>query len=236
MASSPHYDKYGMTAKRFTVILCALGGAACGAALKLQGVWSYGAIVLAVVMLLRGARIATITSRDGITVRRFFGAKKVPWADIQDIRVKVNTLSLYPTKYTKGTPNLLAAIYDRRGKEIILPNLNEETLGEDRSLDVEMGNICSTWEQLRGDDWRLVPEVAKIIDKKQDAPEWLERFVLAFVCGFLVMIVGLFLALFAHVPWLVTFWILPAMAFLAVMFAPVIARARKNIRNRNSRL
>jgi hypothetical protein len=227
MTSSLHYDRYGMSASRFKVMLCALGAEACGVALKIHGPLGYAVIAFTIIFLLLSTRVATITNRDGITIRWFLWTRKISWADIQDIRVKTNTLWLYRNQYTKETPKQLVMIYDRHGKQITLPNLNEETLGKGKPLDVEVQHIYSTWEQLRGRDWVPLPDVGKIIDKKQREPEWLDRFVLAFCLAFLVMFLGfLFLGLIARLPEVVWLWVLPLLTFLAVMFAPVMTRTR----------
>jgi hypothetical protein len=168
MTGSPHFSNYPMTGSRLTFIICVLGAAACVVAFK--GGPAVGAIGFAFVaaFLILAKRTGTITSHAGITVRGVLRTKMIPWAEIQDIRVKVNPVARAETDYTKGAPKQLVTVYDNRGKRTVLPNINEETLRKGRSLEMEVEHICTTWELLRGGDWGRMPDVSKIAGKGED--------------------------------------------------------------------
>ena len=148
MTGSPHFSNYPMTGSRLTYIICVLGAAACGVAIK--GGTAVGAIGFAfvVVFVILARRTGTATSQAGITVRGLLRTQTIAWAEIQDIRVKVNPVGRAETEYTKGAPKQLVTVYDNHGKRTVLPNINEETLRKGRSLEAEVehyappGNCC----------------------------------------------------------------------------------------------
>jgi len=162
MASSLYYEKYPQSARRFLVVFCALGFIATGAAATVSVPVAVVLLVMTVLFPVLGMRIATITSRDGITVRGVMSTKQIPWADIQDIRIEQNTAA---HTANSAAPKQKVIVYDRYGKRTLLPNLNDETLRKGKSLRVELDHIRSTWEQLRGNDWVPLPEIRKIANK-----------------------------------------------------------------------
>lgn len=162
MAGSPHYTKYPMRGSRLVFIGCFLGGLALygftplsdpgGPTLRIL------LLVAAAILVVLAARTGTITSQDGITIRGFsWQVKTISWPDIQDIRIEKNPAAYPETPFTRGAPKLLVVIYDCRGNRVILPNVNQETLGKGNFLDAEVGHIRSAWEQLRGASWAPIP-------------------------------------------------------------------------------
>jgi len=162
--NSPHYDKYRMPIPRFCAMCLALGALWGGTTLGLNNnAITLTALVLFIVLAALVWPTGTITSPYGITVRELFGTKTIRWADIQDIRIEINDAWVHPGQYRtrKDVPKWNVVTYDRDGKRTSLPNVDRK----EENFGVDLENIRSTWELLRGDDWAPIPSVRKIVDK-----------------------------------------------------------------------
>ncbi|HEX2131282.1 MAG TPA: PH domain-containing protein [Actinophytocola sp.] len=91
-------------------------------------------LVLAVVV-----RTVTVVSGEGITVRQLFGTRSYLWAEIVDIRIA----------RMSGTRYYSAVVYDRDGRQVLLPQVTDKVLGAER-LDHEVGELRRRWEAVRG--------------------------------------------------------------------------------------
>jgi hypothetical protein len=116
-------------------------------------IFAAAAIVLALVW---GARVATVVRADYIGRRGLLGTKKIPWRDVQDIRIEANV-----AKYVKDSaPKELAMVYRTNGRRMTLIHLNQKNLnGFHLVLADEVEKIRNRWLERRGADWRPVPKV-----------------------------------------------------------------------------
>jgi hypothetical protein len=157
-----------MTGSRFTYIIGVLVAAACGVALK--GGAAVGAIGFAfvAVFLILAKRTGTITSQAGIIVRGVLRTKMIPWAEIQDIRLKVNPAGRAENEYTKGAPKQLVTVYDNHGKKDSAPEHQRGDPAQGKIPGGGGGALRTTWELLRGEEWVPMPDVSKIAGKGED--------------------------------------------------------------------
>lgn len=162
--NSPHYGKYRMSTWRFCAMCIALGGLWSGATIGTSNTGlALGLLVVVIVIAALAWPMGTITSPDGISVRRMFGTKTIRWADIQDIRVEINDAWVHPSQYQsrRDVPKWNVVIYDRDGKRTGLPNVDRK----EENFGVDLEDIRGTWQLLRGDDWAPIPSVRKIVEK-----------------------------------------------------------------------
>jgi hypothetical protein len=109
----------------------------------------------------QGSRTATIVTPDHVEARALGRTRRVRWPDIQEIRVEGR-----PSRHMwRPMLNEHAVLYDRLGRRIRLPHMNDANLRRcrGRSLHHEIRQLRDTWLQLRGDGWTRVPGIAELI-------------------------------------------------------------------------
>lgn len=189
-----------------------------------------GTTVLIGLLLLWVSRFATTVTGDHITAR---GAKtrRIPWSDIQDIRIEVNPGSLMKS----GAPKQHVIVYRTSGARVILPYLNQKNLDSRKLvLETEVAALRATWQERRGPQWRPVPQV-------QQAAATMARYgVSSWVVGLPWAMITLAVAVVAVVALLLTdalgdaagpvmvflMVIAPIAVYFAVCIGSIVARRR----------
>ncbi|WP_395571919.1 PH domain-containing protein [Streptomyces sp. BK79] len=116
------------------------------AVLTLLAVWTTAAV----------RRAVTIVHQDHLLIRTAFATRRVAWKDVQGIRIE-----RVPGAAQHNLPQRVVALYDRDGRRLWLPHLNER---EVRLLDAELGALREIWMRQRGPSWAPVPEVTARMD------------------------------------------------------------------------
>ncbi|MFJ9818559.1 hypothetical protein ACIRU3_25530 [Streptomyces sp. NPDC101151] len=145
-------------------------------------------LLLFLLMRIAAGRIATLTGPDGITVKRPFGARSTAWPDIQAIEVQSDPSAVVDT----GVIAEHVVLYDRDGRQMLLPHINSKTVF---ALNEDVVELRALWERLRGKDWVALPEVVEKMARTRRRMNG-QRAVLAGVAAWGgVMVVGLVLFL-----------------------------------------
>jgi hypothetical protein len=165
MTEAPQFGEYRISAPRFKWV-CVLFSAGMvsvviqtavdtGLSTLVKGLTDIAIAAAATLVLVWARRTATIMSRDCVTVRRLVRVTRIPWADIQDIRVERNPAAMG----SADAPRELVAVYDSGGRRTTLPHMSQANLeSQGHSLGVEVEQLRTAWMQLRGEQW--VPERA----------------------------------------------------------------------------
>jgi Bacterial PH domain len=164
----PRYPTYSLPASTFRSVC---GGLLVAVALFLAAAIVAGggelrwiALVIALffaLLIWRVRTVATTTTPDGVVARGLMRTRRFSWSEIQDVRVEVHP----------GTgPMYVVVLYDRSGRDTILPNINERDLAARRlSLDAEVDALRAEWRRRRGPDWALLPDVRRRIERRANA-------------------------------------------------------------------
>lgn len=161
MTESTYRARRGAVALVGAVVAVYLGGLTA----QILGEHDFGAILKTALLLGFGApmvllivwigRAATIISERGIAVRSL-RTRRIPWADVQDIRVEQNPASWIQD----SAPKQLVVVYRAGGKRVSLPHLTQRNLDRySLDLETEVEHFREAWRQRRGSDWAPVPEV-----------------------------------------------------------------------------
>lgn len=245
MTGAPRFGEYRISASRFkwVGVLFAAGMVSVivqtatdtGLSALVKGLTDLATAAAITLVLVWARRSATITSRDGITVRRLVRVARISWADIQDIRVETNPAAVS----SEDAPKELVAVYDAGGHRTTLPHLSQANLaGQGLSLQAEVEHLRSAWMQLRGGQW--VPEraaISKIAERaRYTFSPWMAGLLWAIAAellAILLTVIGLFSgadrlprpASFLFSPGLIL--ILPAAVYVITSVAAVIVRRRR---------
>jgi Bacterial PH domain len=103
---------------------------------------------------------ATIVARDHLLVRRLFRTRRIAWCDVQGIEIEGNPAAVVEETQPKG----LVAIYDRRGRRITLPGLQDRG---GLSVHEEVRAMRELWERRRGADWAPLPVTHEAMTKAE---------------------------------------------------------------------
>lgn len=242
MTSPPQYTRYRVSSQRFGFVCLsyALGMIVVLARVATITPLSGGvkALIDLAALALFGLglawvwRSATITRHDHLAVRGLFRVKEISWADIQDIRVERNPVRIG----SRRAPRELVIVYDRYGKRITLPHLNQVTLdGRGMSLPAEVAALHRTWTQRRGEQWAPEPEIARKVAalSRYAMPSWvlgLTWAISAILLGAGLAIIGLAAGNGNPPPFFlspVMILILPLATFAGVTAASTLARRRR---------
>ncbi|WP_189956475.1 hypothetical protein [Streptomyces alanosinicus] len=104
--------------------------------------------------------VATLTGPDGITVRLPVGARHTAWPDIQAIEIQADPSAVADA----GVIAEYVVMYDRHGRQTLLPHLNSKTVF---TLHEDVTELRALWERLRGKDWVALPEVTEKMARTQ---------------------------------------------------------------------
>ncbi|CAM5627295.1 PH domain-containing protein OS=Streptomyces rochei OX=1928 GN=G3I25_11055 PE=4 SV=1 [Streptomyces rochei] len=161
MTDDPGLRRYGMRSGIAVEVLVpaatVLSAASLSVVLDVDAPWWLNAAVIAVLLLLSVwvaaaiRRAVTVVHEDHILIRTAFATRRVPWEDVQDIRIE-----RVPGAAEHGLPARVVALYDRDGRRLWLPHLNER---EVRPLEAELGFLRDLWVGRRGAGWAPVAEV-----------------------------------------------------------------------------
>ncbi|MFI8952396.1 PH domain-containing protein [Streptomyces sp. NPDC053750] len=161
MAEDPYLRRYGMNggvAVEFIVPAATLLTAAALSIVLDVEAPSWLIVVVIVVLVLLAVwvtaalrRAVTIVHEDHVLIRTAFATRRVAWADVQGIRIE-----RVPGAAQHDLPARVVALYDRDGRRLWLPHLNER---EVRPLDAELGVLRDIWVGQRGESWTPVPRV-----------------------------------------------------------------------------
>jgi hypothetical protein len=189
-----------------------------------------GVALFLALLLWRARTVATTTTPKEVIARGIPWTRRIPWAEIQDIRIRLHGLGAGPSE--------ILVLYDRAGRSVILPNLNERDLAAKRpSLADEVDALRATWQRRRGSAWAPVPDVQQRIARltQQGDSPWLLGMIAAML-SFLPMIVIALLALGFNLadrglPWSVLFapesmLVVPVLTFVIVCAVGLQRRAR----------
>jgi Bacterial PH domain len=242
MTSPPRYTTYRVSSQRFGAVCLAFVIGMIVVLIRVAAITPLGggfkALIDLVALALYGLGLAwfwlsaTIIKHDYLAVRGLFRVKRIPWADIQDIRVEKNPGRMG----SRQAPRELVIVYDQYGKRITLPHLNQVTLnGHGRSLPAEVRALHNTWMQLRGEQWAPEPAVvSKVAARSRYAmPSWALGFVwsiAATLFGTALAIIGLATSNGNPPPFLLSpiiVLILPLATFAGVTTASAVARRRR---------
>lgn len=242
-SSPPRYTTYRVSSQRFGVVCFTYAIAFIVAVLRVATITPLSGGVKALIDLAALAllgfglvwvwRSATIARHDYLAVRGPFRVKEIPWADIQAIRVEANPGRMG----SRRAPKELVIVYDRHGKRITLPHLNQVTLdGHGQSLQAEVAAMHSTWMQLRGEEWVPEPEVAAKVaaHSRYALPSWTLGFlwsIAAALVGMVLALIGLTTSNGNPSPFLLSpiiILILPLVTFVGVTTASAVARRRRH--------
>jgi Bacterial PH domain len=242
MTGAPRYMTYRVSSQRFGVICLFYAIGMIVVLVRVAAITPLSGGVKALIDLVALAvfglglagvrRSATVIKHDYLAVRGLSRVKRIPWADIQDIRVEMNLARIG----TRRAPKELVIVYDQHGKRTTLPHLNQVTLtGHGMSLPAEVKALQNTWMQLRGEQWAPEPEVVKKITARirYAMPSWLLGFtwsIAAILFGAVLVTIGLATGNGNPPPFLLSplvILILPVATFAGVTTASVVARRRR---------
>jgi Bacterial PH domain len=182
-------------------------------------------------------RSATIVGPDRVDVRNLARTVRIPWSEIQDIRIERNPAWLA----TEAAPRELAVLYCRPGRRIQLSYVDDLNLGRHgRSLAAEVAELRTVWERRRGPDWAPATEVeALMADWQRYGNPWsgaLGWGVAGALGAGAVVLIGLFAGagdLPAPLSWLFQaefIVVVPVVAFAVVTVAVLVRRTRERRR------
>lgn len=196
---------------------------------------SLGLILLVGFALVWVRVIATITRREDIAIRGLIRTRRIPWSDVQDIRVEVN-----PGHLAKDSaPKEIVVVYDQTGRRRTLPHVNEKNLsGHGATLSAETQRLRTTWELRRGADWAPIAQVrAKAAERaRYGVSSWMVGLIAAMVAvpvAIVVFLIGLFGDLtegplsFVFEPEFIM--VAPLVVYFVVSIASVIRRRRARV-------
>ncbi|MFD9355583.1 PH domain-containing protein [Streptomyces sp. NPDC060031] len=93
----------------------------------------------------------TALDREGISVRGPLRVRRLPWAELRDVRAE----SVRERLQTAGAPRVQAYVYLADGKRVLLPCVDDVELVAART---EVAFIRSVWAELRGPGWQPDPD------------------------------------------------------------------------------
>ncbi|MEU1519440.1 PH domain-containing protein [Streptomyces sp. NPDC005811] len=140
-------------------------------------------------------RCSTAADIKAIHVRGIARWRRLAWEDIQDIRAEANP----GAGMQSGAPGVLVYAYDRDGRKVLLPFLDDQHVNVER----ELGVLLGAWEELRGEDWAPSPEAAVVIDRRNARQRAVWAGLSAVMIAFIPLVVLMLLPLFMDMPgWL----------------------------------
>ncbi|GGN97839.1 hypothetical protein GCM10010112_90500 [Actinoplanes lobatus] len=177
----------------------------------------------------------TRADADGIEVRLLWMRRRIPWREVQDIRVEA---SLEAEAFGAGATRY-AVVYDAVPRRRFLVAVDNLQLASDgRDVDAEVEALRGAWERHRGPDWRLLPAAVALIRDRERYGDPFTRAMRTSLVGVVAALVLVLGGLFVGAPewdspWAwpfhpVMFLILPAVA-VVVSLVRSYSRARRRI-------
>ncbi|MFF3884236.1 PH domain-containing protein [Streptomyces sp. NPDC001914] len=140
-------------------------------------------------------RCSTTADLKAIHVRAMVRRRRLAWEDIQDIRAEPNPAAALQD----NAPGVLVYAYDRGGRKVLLPFLDDLHVNVER----EVGVLLEVWEELRGEDWAPDPAAAVRIDRHNARQGAMMNAFAVTMLAFVPLVVLMLLPLFVDLPgWL----------------------------------
>ncbi|MEU9604127.1 hypothetical protein [Streptomyces sp. NPDC048057] len=109
-------------------------------------------VLLAVWVAAAVLRAVTIVRQEHLVIRTAFRTRRIAWGDVQGIQIE-----RIPNAAQHDLPERTVVVYDRDGRRLGLPHLNDREVAE---LDAEASALRDLWQGWRGPGWAPVPNVA----------------------------------------------------------------------------